>query len=327
MDWETFWNTLLREHKLSLKVKEMDQVDAAKGHTTNTKEICHRIYDDYSVWREEYERQKNAIWEIIQKFQGVHLHTSRIKTLESLIDKVIRKRHEWLGDDNSKYANINVDNYKDIITDLVGLRLIINYRGHWLDMHNEILSEFPYTSNGMYEKDKLIAHIPGKNIQAELPKAYYADGDDIKQYIDCGLIPQKHKMNYRSIHYTLSFEGVYIEVQIRTIYDEAWSDCDHNYVYKKDDNKSHAALQQMSGILAKLTNLSNDIGEQMKDIYDSEALVDNHNNGWKTSKTIVTQIDRIVSRMAKIQDDLTEFKNKLTVEETEHISEGGGENG
>lgn len=243
MEWEAFWNALLDKHKLRRKVEEMDQVDAVKGHTTNTKEICHCIYDDYSLWRGECEKRKDDLWKIIEEFPGVHLHTSRIKSLDSLIEKVIRKRHEWLGDDDSKYANINVSNYRDIITDLVGLRLIINYRGHWLDMHKEILSEFPMALDRVYEKDKLLAHVADRNIQAELPKAYYAEGDDIKQYIDHGLIPKKHKMNYRSIHYTLSFKGVYVEIQVRTIYDEAWSDCDHNYVYKKDDNKSHAALQ------------------------------------------------------------------------------------
>ena len=55
MEWEAFWDTLLDEHKLRRKVEEMDQVDALKGHTTNTKEICHCIYDDYSMWREECE--------------------------------------------------------------------------------------------------------------------------------------------------------------------------------------------------------------------------------------------------------------------------------
>lgn len=315
MEWEAFWNTLLDKHKLRRKVEEMDQVDRVKGHTTNIKEICHCIYDDYSLWRDEWEKKKDEIWKIIEGFPGVHLHTSRIKKLESLIEKVIRKRHEWLGDDESKYANISVDNYRDIITDLVGLRLIINYRGHWLDMHKAILSEFPMASGGVYEKDKLLAHVEGRNIQAELPKAFYAEGDDMKQYIDHGLIPKKHKMNYRSIHYTLSFKGVYIEIQVRTIYDEAWSDCDHNYVYKKDDNKSHAALQQMSGILAKLTNLSNDIGEQMKEIFDAEAMIDNHKNGWNTSKETLGQIEKAICRISEIQEDLTAFKNKLTVDE------------
>ena len=93
MEWEAFWDTLLDEHKLRRKVEEMDQVDALKGHTTNTKEISHCIYDDYSMWREECEKRKDEIWKIIEGFSGVHLHTSRIKNLESLIEKVIRKRH------------------------------------------------------------------------------------------------------------------------------------------------------------------------------------------------------------------------------------------
>ncbi|MDE7351834.1 MAG: hypothetical protein K2O06_02100 [Acetatifactor sp.] len=319
MEWDTFWDTLLDEHKLRHKVIELDAVDAAKGHTINTKEICRCIYDDYSSWRNECEKQRAALWEIIQTFQGVHLHTSRIKTLESLIDKVIRKRHEWLGDDNSKYAQINVENYKNIITDLAGLRIIINYRGHWQDIHDNLLKLFPILPNVIYEKDKLLSHIPERNIQAELPKVYYAEGDDIEQYTIRGLIPNRHKMNYRSIHYTLSFQGIYIEIQVRTIYDEAWSDCDHNYVYKKDENKSHTALQQLSGILSKLTNLSNDIGEQMKDIYDTESVIDSCQNGWNTSKEVVTQVNNAICRLKKVEIDLQHFKNKLTICEPETL--------
>lgn len=321
------WDTLLEEHKLRVKVAELDQVDEAKGHTVKTKEICQYIYYDYVLWRGELEARKAAVWNIFEKLQGVHLHTSRVKSLESLIDIVIRKRHEWLGDDNNKYANINAENYRDIITDLAGVRLIINYRGRWLDMHKEILSRFPLDADRIYENNKLLAHIPDRDVQAELPKAYYAEGDDIKQYVENGLLPKKHKMNYRSIHYTLSFEGTYIEVQVRTIYDEVWSDCDHNYVYKKDDNKSHAALEQMSDILSKLTNLSNDIGEQMKSIYDSETVIDNYKGGWKTTRATIAEFDKICQRMERIEEDFRIFRNKLTVDETIKVGKGDGKNG
>lgn len=325
MEWEQFWNSLLDEHKLRLKVEEMNQVDRIKGNENNIEEICHCIYDDYTTWRDSCEKVKNELWNVIEQFQGVHLHTSRIKTLDSLIEKVIRKRYEWLADDGSKYANINVENYRDIITDLVGLRLIINYRGHWFDIHDEILKTFPFDENRKYEKDKLLAHIPRCNVQAELPKVYYAEGDDIRKFVEKGLIPKKHKMNYRSIHYTISFQGVYIEIQIRTIYDEAWSDCDHNYVYKKDDNRSHSALQQMSGILSKLTNLSNDIGERMKDIYDSEALVENPGKGWQATEDVLMEFDKFVKRMADIEYEMKEFRGMLT--SAKRVDKGGGGNG
>lgn len=115
--------------------------------------------------------------------------------MDSLIEKVINRRHKWLADDKSKYAQINVGNYRDIISDLIGLRLIINYRGHWSDLHEEILEKIPFDENRIYEQDKLLPHSSSGSIQAELPKVNYAEGDDIRQYVSKGLIPKKHK-NY-----------------------------------------------------------------------------------------------------------------------------------
>ena len=314
MEWEVFWNLLLDKQRLRQKVVEMDEVDRAKNHVAFTEEICHCIYNDYAILKQDLEVVKKDIWDILGGFQGVHLHTSRIKSMDSLIEKVINRRYEWLADDKSKYAQINVGNYRDIISDLIGLRLIINYRGHWPDLHEEILEKFPFDESSIYEKDKLLPHSSSGSIQAELPKVYYAEGDDIRQYAEKGLIPKKHKMNYRSIHYTVSFHNVYIEIQVRTIYDEAWSDCDHSYVYKKDDNRSHTALEQMSGILAKLTNLSNDIGEQMKDIYDAESIVENKRGGWKTTREIVDVMDKSLLRMEEIGRDFRQFREKLFVD-------------
>ena len=314
MEWKEFWSSLLDKQKLRQKVLEMDEVDRAKNHSVFTEEICHSISNDYENLKQDLKVVEREIWNILGQFQGVHLHTSRIKSMDSLIEKVINKRHEWLADDKNKYAQINGDNYRDIISDLIGLRLIINYRGHWPDLHEKILEEFPFDKNSIYEKDKLLPHSLVGSIQAELPKAYYAEGDDIRQYVEKGLIPKKHKMNYRSIHYTVSFHNVYIEIQVRTIYDEAWSDCDHSYVYKKDDNKSHTALEQMSGILAKLTNLSNDIGEQMKDIYDTESIVEDKNGGWKASEEISGAIDKSIDRMEVVWRELKRFREKLSVD-------------
>lgn len=315
MEWEELWDSLLDKQKLRQKIMEMDQVDQAKNHAVFTKEICHSIYTDYSNFKENLERVKEDIWSILEQFPGVHLHTSRIKSMESLIEKVINKRHEWLADDDSKYAQINVNNYRDIISDLIGLRLIINYRGYWADLHEKIIERFPFDKNGIYEEDKLLPHSKNGSFLAELPKVYFAEGDDIRKYVEKGLIPKKHKMNYRSIHYTVSFHNVYIEIQVRTIYDEAWSDCDHSYVYKKDDNKSHTALAQMSGILAKLTNLSNDLGEQMKDVYDAESIVERKSIGWQTSQKVIDEVDKSIYRIEEIEREMKLFRERLVSEE------------
>ena len=55
----------------------------------------------------------------------VHLQSGRVKEKDSLIEKVIRKRYEYIGSKTSAYAHLRGDNYAEIITDLVGVKLII----------------------------------------------------------------------------------------------------------------------------------------------------------------------------------------------------------
>lgn len=311
MEWEELWDKLLKKG-IGKKINEMNAVDEANGSSIRIEEICHNIYDDYEKIKKDLKVTKKEILDMMENLPGVHLHTSRVKSVESLIEKIITKRYQRMFDSDSGYANISADTYKNVVTDLVGLRIIINYRGHWQEMHKQILERFPYDKTREYKKGVLMPVIEGLNIQAEIPKVYYAVGDDIATYAEQGLITKQHTMNYRSIHYTVTYNGFYVEIQMRTIYDEAWSDCDHNYVYKKDDNKSHDALEKLSTILSKLTNLSNDIGEKMKDIYD-EQLIENSVEGWNCSKELVKELDEISERMTDISEDIDLFKSKIVV--------------
>lgn len=311
MEWEELWEKLLNKG-IGKKINEMNAVDKANGNAVSMEEICHNIFDDYAQIKKELKVTKKEILDMMENLPGVHLHTSRVKSVESLIEKIITKRHQRMFDKDSGYADISAETYKSVVTDLVGLRIIINYRGHWLEMHKQILERFPYDKTREYKKGVLLSMVEGLNIQAEIPKVYYAFGDDIDAYIKQGLITKQHMMNYRSIHYTVTYNGFYVEIQMRTIYDEAWSDCDHNYVYKKDDNKSHDALEKLSSILSKLTNLSNDIGEKMKDIYDEQLIV-NSSEGWNCSKELIYELDDISKRMISISNDINLFKSKIVV--------------
>lgn len=314
MEWELFWNQLLDEHKLRETVKEMNQVDQARSGTIRIEQICHRIFDEYDCWKETYERIRDDFWKTIEPIGYVHLHTSRIKSLDSLLEKVITKRYRQLTDSKSRYAGINGDNYRNIITDIIGVRLIVNYRGNWKEIHKELIQLFPYNPDVIYDEETLMPHVPNKNYQAECPKVYYAEGDDIREYSQYGFIPKLHKTNYRSIHYTISFEEAYIELQLRTIYDEAWSDCNHNYVYKKEDNKSHIALEQISSVLSKLTNISNDIVEQMKDVYEKELITVNKDGKWNAPLDLLEKWNQTVKRLGIVEQDIAFLRNKMIVE-------------
>lgn len=111
MDWERYWENLLEEKRLRARIDEMNQVDEMRGSSFRIKDICHRIYDDYqNRWGQELEETKVKFQKIIEGFQGVHLHSSRIKSIDSLLVKVITKRYENLRNPQSPYYRINGDN-------------------------------------------------------------------------------------------------------------------------------------------------------------------------------------------------------------------------
>lgn len=233
--------------------------------------------------------------------------------MDSLLEKVITKRYKSLRNKKSGYAKIDGTNYQDIITDLIGVRVILNFRGNWKEIHEEILNEFPYPKvlcENDKDKERTLPH-SGKDRMAQVPKVYYAKGDDIKEYVDYDLTTQLHEKGYRSIHYVIGYRNVYIELQVRTIYDEAWSDCDHRYVYKQDQNKSHSALEEMSGILCKLTNLANDWGDTMKYVYDTESCQDIGQGTWLANSVVIEELKKAQDRLEDICREVEAFRSHI----------------
>ena len=60
---------------------------------------------------------------------------------------------------------------------------------------------------------------------AEAPKVHIRAGDFYEIYADW--IPLEHildRKHYRSVHYIVNYRGTYIEIQIRTLFEEGWGD-------------------------------------------------------------------------------------------------------
>lgn len=313
MNWKQYWSGFITDKKLSDKIHEMNEVDMDINGRYQIEEICHKIYTGYDSYKSELDNVRQELLKKIEEFPGVHLQTSRVKTLESLLKKVIEKRHAHLRDKSNRYSKITGENYKDILTDLVGIRLIISYRGRWKDLHEKILEAFPYVSDmEMYHKYKLIPHSMAEHaVIAEIPKVYHAAGDDISEYENAGLETHLKENGYRSIHYIVSFMNTYIEIQTRTIYDEAWSDCDHNFVYKHDAHRSHAALKEMSDILCLLTNVANDWGEMIQEIYETEAVTDGDDGKYRKNQGFDLQMEPFFDRIDKIHYLLEQFQKRI----------------
>ena len=78
-----------------------------------------------------------------ERLKEIHSAKYRVKTAESLIGKCIRKKAElprlpgedW---DVEKYRPLCGDNYYKVITDLVGIRILIRYPQQWRMVHEWI---------------------------------------------------------------------------------------------------------------------------------------------------------------------------------------------
>lgn len=152
----------------------------------------------------------------IERIPGVHSVGWRIKDAYHLIDKIIRKKMSG----HQKYSDINQENYRYKITDLIGIRALHLFKKDLDDIHKEIESKYDLLEKAvMYsrEGDPVIA--------------------DKKQIKDThGIIVKVHNEGYRSVHYILKINidktsRSIIELQVRTLYEEAWSEIDHKLRY------------------------------------------------------------------------------------------------
>ncbi|MEP2056904.1 MAG: hypothetical protein ABJJ05_03810 [Maribacter litoralis] len=194
-------------------------IDEAAYKSTKLKwEDLENIYADFITYVDELEETAISIFNRLMKFPGVHSVRYRIKNPEHLIEKIIRKKI-----DNSK-SDINLDNYLNVVTDLIGLRALHLFKEDWNLIHKSILNMWDLNKN---------------------PVANYRKGDSeelITFYKEQKCDTKEHKYGYRSVHYILETtpgkRKIFVELQIRTIYEEAWAEIDHTIRYPYDlDNQ------------------------------------------------------------------------------------------
>lgn len=235
------------------------------------------IYEDYLMHKDELDKVCEKLEEYLidnmkKEFASssslpYHSIRGRVKDAEHLIEKIIRKR----GKEHShKYENISKDNYRMIIRDIIGVRLLIFKKEEW-----ERIFDF---MNKVFKSDD------SKDMcMAERPIAYtrYGDRDIYKDRIHM----EHSNRGYRSQHYIIRFKGVYCEVQVRTLAEEVYGEFDHRVKYPyRDDNKF---LIRYTGTLAQLLDSVDEListCEQLKDgweecgrYYDDDEYIDwNH---------------------------------------------------
>lgn len=254
------------KYELVLK-KEKDiekQLLKIKEHYS-TKKMCH--YDKCES------TAKQLLMTILTDTELCEIHSARyrVKSIESLWTKYIKKKAllpEEAGTDYNieKYRPMNKDNYYKIITDLIGIRILIRYQQQWEVVHRWIWTNF-FKVEKSYIKNWITDYPSGEDdFLVEKPKLYLREENDLPLYQKYGkdvFEPHVSDMGYNSIHYLLWYDGKYVEIQVRTIYDEAWGECTHDLVYKCKNKVKKADLERLSVCLATQTQAAEMIADLM----------------------------------------------------------------
>lgn len=189
---------------------------------------------------------------------GLHSYRTRIKTPGHLVEKIIRRRVE----NYRKYKELTKENYLKFVTDIIGFRGLLLYREDWVVFHKYLLKHFENHAS-WYVHDCLKDFDESRDrYMVEAPKVHMRPGDFADIYADWiasdDIYDQKY---YRSVHYILKYRGMYLEVQVRTLFEEGWGEIDHHILYPY--KKQNPMLTEFSELLNRLAGM----GDEMASFY------------------------------------------------------------
>ncbi|MFK9007576.1 hypothetical protein [Pseudomonas pergaminensis] len=256
----------------------------------------------------DYQRQGPQLKEyaamlarVVQQYNGVHSVRWRIKDSEHMLEKIVRKR----AAKSEKYLTINVENYYSIITDLIGIRALHLFKNEALAIDASI------------RENQLL-------IKSEQPLVYTRKGDTVPE----DLFPkerfdhQEHPAGYRSVHYIIQAQPqkrqVYAELQVRTIFEEGWSEIDHQVRYPNFN--SDKMVDIFLAIFNRLAGQADEMGSfvqalaQVSTSTQSEltAAHDEKRKSLEAMDALVAELEQKTEQHAQAQTSVTKLKNELS---------------
>jgi ppGpp synthetase/RelA/SpoT-type nucleotidyltranferase len=245
-----------------------------------------QVHDHYVALRNQLEPIASLFVESLRRVPEVHSLKARTKDPEHLIEKVIRKRIA------EKRRKIDVKNYYREITDLVGVRALHLFKDDWLAIHNAITSIFSLRGN---------------------PTANIRKGDS-NPMIDAFKKKKwrliEHQFGYRSIHYlAVSQPGkdrFTVEIQVRTIFEEGWSEIDHQTRYPYDFE--NILLPQYLVLFNRLAGSADEMGSFVKTLKDQ----------WELRQiehaSVLAEKDELIARLkARVQSSQIQIAEKRSL--------------
>ena len=205
------------------------------------------IYNDLQKKTFEYEEfGKYLAGLFLQEVPKLHSIKFRVKSPESLIKKIIQK--EKIG--------LSVNTYENEITDILWIRVLILDQEDWVDIHNFLEQKWNFNHKIAYVSENRKGKYTSKFNWSEI------------QIKDWG---------YTSLHYIITSSPIKkifnIEIQVRTILEEAWWEIDHMIKYKKAKiNTKQGQLELILDNLNRLVIEGNEMISLLKKFHSNEKI-------------------------------------------------------
>jgi len=209
----------------------------------------------------------------LRQLPEVHSLKIRVKDPEHLLAKIVRKKLK------EPDREITPETYSEQITDLIGIRAMHLFKEQWAPIHAFVTQTWDL-------KETPIAYV-----RVGDPEAILAD------FRRSGCSVEDHAFGYRSVHYLLTSQPAKAkyttELQVRTLFEEAWSEIDHQIRYPNltDDPR----LAEFLTIFNRLAGSADEMGTFIKVL--REHLVE---QAAKVAKA-ETELNEAISRL-KISD-------------------------
>jgi putative GTP pyrophosphokinase len=217
----------------------------------------------------------NTILSLLQDESKIHSLRVRVKDPDHLIAKIIRKIIE------KSDRVITIGNYQEEITDLVGVRALHLLKEDW---------------------NQIDTYIKGSFTSVEEPIKYIRRGDRTGEHEIEDVDFRFHIMGYRSVHYTVSTSPTFpvsVEIQVRTLFEEAWSEIDHMVRYPHGE--VNPELMHYIQIFNGLAGSADEMGSHLIELRDKFVTIEqNHLKAMNDKEELLASLEQRIADLEKL---------------------------
>lgn len=212
----------------------------------------YNILQDYKKSIDICDARLTYVANVLRQHPKVHSVKTRVKDPKRLLQKLVRKtpdRREKYGDN----FNFSIQNYKDEITDLMGIRVIHLFKEDWEEIHKFITER--------WEVIEIVANI--------------REGDNVAPFEEKSIPVRSRISGYRSVHYLIKYGTKYdssiIEIQVRTIFEEGYGEIDHQLRYSHENipellGQNLMLLNRIAGSSDEMASLINMLSQSIQEV-------------------------------------------------------------